>query len=539
MLSAWLLLVPGAASAQCYELWSHSSGASLKVDITTMLSVIGPINLAGGGRSFNYAFIGNYTLTTGQSTQTSTGMLGGSTILYTGSPLFTTVNFTLADPAFHSDWIVDLQGSGDLLPKGLPQTLPALAKWTLPSLGTQHDYIAIGPTGNVKEYLIDEITGCTVSGVPTISLSAPELTFSYTQGSALPAPQTITITNSGTGTLSWSAAANMSWITLSETSGTLTVSINPASLPPGGYLGIVTITAPGATNSPLPIPVEFTINSAGPPAISGATHFVPLTPCRVVDTRNPAGAFGGPAITGGTSRDFPMPNSLCGIPSTAAAYSLNVAVVPKVHLGYLTVWPAGQSQPLVATLNSLDGRIKSNAAIVPAGVNGAISVFATDTTDVILDINGYFVPGNAPAASAFYPLTPCRVADTRNADRSFRRARSHRPQHANVPDLPKALADIPPNAQAYSVNFAAIPKGPLGFLTAWPAGRPQPLVASLNALTGTITANAVIVPAGAGAGGGCVHHQRYGSGDRHQRLLCAAGAGRAVPVHRDALQGVG
>ena len=253
----------GAANAQCYELWSHNSGASLKVDITTMLSVIGPINLAGGGRSFNYAFIGNYTLTTGQSTQTSTGMLGGSTILYSGSPLFTTVNFTLADPAFHSDWIVDLQGSGDLMPKGLPQTLPDISKWTLPSLGTQHDYLAIGPTGSVKQYILDEITGCTVSGVPTISLSVPELTFSYTAGGALPAPQTITITNSGTGTLSWTAAANVSWITVAETSGALTVSINPGGLAAGGHVGAIIITAPGATNSPIAIPVELTINSAG------------------------------------------------------------------------------------------------------------------------------------------------------------------------------------------------------------------------------------------------------------------------------------
>ena len=65
-------------------------------------------------------------------------------------------------------------------------------------------------------------------------------------------------------------------------------------------------------------------------------------------------------------------------------------------------------------LNS-DGRIKANAAIVPAGTGGAISVYATDTTDFVLDINGYFVASTNPSALAFYPLTPCRVADTRNA----------------------------------------------------------------------------------------------------------------------------
>ena len=63
----------------------------------------------------------------------------------------------------------------------------------------------------------------------------------------------------------------------------------------------------------------------------------------------------------------------------------------------------------------LTGRtIKSNAAIVPAGTGGAISAFATNDTDVILDINGYFVAATNPSALAFYPLPPCRLVDTRS-----------------------------------------------------------------------------------------------------------------------------
>ena len=228
---------------------------------------------------------------------------------------------------------------------------------------------------------------------------------------------------------------------------------------------------------------------------------MPVTPCRIVDTRNSNGPLGGPAIAGGTSRDFVIPNSACGIPSTAAGYSLNVAVVPRGTLGFLTLWPSGQSQPLVATLNSIDGRVKSNAAIVPAGSpgsNGAVSVFATNTTDVVLDINGYFVPGNNASALAFYPLTPCRIADTRNSTGPLGgpslAARSTR----SFPILASSCG-LPANARAYSLNFAAVPRGPtLGFLTAWPAGQPQPLAASLNDPTGTVAANAVVVPAGAG-----------------------------------------
>src|ERR1019366_1108211 len=141
-------------------------------------------------------------------------------------------------------------------------------------------------------------------------------------------------------------------------------------------------------------------------------RFVAVTPCRVVDTRWVNGPFGGPPIPRQGSRDFAIPNGPCLIPTTAAAYSLNVSVVPHGSLGYLTVWPTGQPRPVVATLNSLDGRIKANAIIIPAGSGEAISVYATNTTDVVLDIDGYFVPTSS-ATLAFFPLTPCRVADTR------------------------------------------------------------------------------------------------------------------------------
>jgi hypothetical protein len=43
-------------------------------------------------------------------------------------------------------------------------------------------------------------------------------------------------------------------------------------------------------------------------------------------------------------------------------------------------------------MNSYNGSVVANAAIVPAGNNGAISVFVTDLSDVLLDINGYFAP---------------------------------------------------------------------------------------------------------------------------------------------------
>jgi DNA-binding beta-propeller fold protein YncE len=242
-------------------------------------------------------------------------------------------------------------------------------------------------------------------------------------------------------------------------------------------------------------PGTVSVIDATPPT---AWQFVPLTPCRVVDTRNPDGPLGGPVIAAGTSRDFPLPQGDCNIPAAATAYALNVTVVPHGPLGYLTIWPTGQSRPVASTMNSLDGRIKANAAIVAGGTSEAVSVYASSTTDVILDVNGYFVPAPNPVALAFYPLPPCRVADSRKPDGPLGGPYLQGNQQRDFPVTQAAACNIPNTALAYSLNFTVIPKPALGFLSVWPKGLPQPLVSTLNDLTGTIVANAAIVPAGTG-----------------------------------------
>ena len=164
-------------------------------------------------------------------------------------------------------------------------------------------------------------------------------------------------------------------------------------------------------------------------------------------------------------------------------------------LGFLTAWPAGQTRPVAATLNSLDGRIKSNAAIVSSGTGGAISFYASDATQIILDINGYFVPNTTPGALAFYPVTPCRLVDTRNG--TLLSGAFGAGSTRTLPIL-SSPCNVPSTAQAYSLNLVAVTSTPVGFLTAFPTGGARPVAATLNDLTGTIAANAAIVPAGTG-----------------------------------------
>jgi hypothetical protein len=214
----------------------------------------------------------------------------------------------------------------------------------------------------------------------------------------------------------------------------------------------------------------------------------------VADTRNADGPFGGPPLAGGTTRNFSIGASSCGVPPNAAAYALNLTAVPLGPLGFLSVWPAGQSLPSVSTLNSSDGRIRANAAIVPAGANGAISVFASNATHVIVDVNGYFVPASG---LAYYPVGPCRLADTRIGTGAFGGPPLDAGVTRNFPVL-AGPCGIPATAQAYTFNITAVPHGPLGFVSVWGAGGGQPGASTLNAPTGAVTSNLAIVRAGAG-----------------------------------------
>ena len=252
------------------------------------------------------------------------------------------------------------------------------------------------------------------------------------------------------------------------------------------------VTIPGS-------PVTFTCGTAG-------LQFYAVYPCRIADTRATpgfTGAFGPPSLAGPSTRTFPIPSSACGIPSNALAYSLNFTVVPPANgpQANLTTWPAGlaSGMPNVSTLN-YSNRVVANAAIVPSGTNGSINVFANYPTDVLFDINGYFAPPTSAFGWDFYPLTPCRIADTRAAS-GFAGAFGppSMPGLSTRPFDPTASpCRVPaPLLSAYSLNFTVVPpsSGPQTNLTTWSATRPSmPNVSTLN-FAGDVVANAAIVVA--------------------------------------------
>jgi hypothetical protein len=266
-----------------------------------------------------------------------------------------------------------------------------------------------------------------------------------------------------------------------------------AAIVPAGANGVVSVFVTDPADVILDINGYFDTSTGG-----SSFSFYPATPCRVADTRGATGQFGGPSMYAQQTRNFPVPLGPCAIPSTARAYSLNATVVPVGSLGYLTTWPTGQAQPLVSTLNSWTGNVVANAALVPAGTNESISVFVTDPTDVILDIDGYFAaPGSANGLS-FYPVPPCRLVDTRNPEGPLGGPEMEGPAVRTFA-LTAGACNIPAiGVAAYSLNVTVVPDGPLSYLTIWPDGSAQPYVSTLNSWAGTVVANAAIVPAGTG-----------------------------------------
>ena len=112
-------------------------------------------------------------------------------------------------------------------------------------------------------------------------------------------------------------------------------------------------------------------------------------------------------------------------------------------------------------MNSPDGRTKANAAIVQGGVGGSVSVYVRDTTNVILDIDGYFAPSTGSTLQ-FFSLAPCRVVDTRGANGSLGGPALNGGQERDFPVL-SSDCQIPSSAKAYSMNFTVVPDGgPLG-----------------------------------------------------------------------------
>ncbi len=255
----------------------------------------------------------------------------------------------------------------------------------------------------------------------------------------------------------------------------------------------------------------------------GPYYFTPITPCRLVDTRNAIGNWGGPQIqptsetdpyTGdrvfsGAASPAPCP----AIPADAKALSVIVTALNYgLQPGRFTIYPADVGgRPSTAAVNYRAGDGIANAGLVlPLSADGRFRVFSNRMADLVLDVHGFYT-SSPPAGSTtrpyppfyYYPITPCRLVDTRRPVGAW-----GGPQIPARPESESYMGDrvfvgagaspcpgIPPGAKALSAIVTALNYGAQsGRFTIYPADAgARPSTATVNYRPGDGVANGSFV----------------------------------------------
>ena len=183
--------------------------------------------------------------------------------------------------------------------------------------------------------------------------------------------------------------------------------------------------------------VSVALADTPPPSVASQASqtygtYTPLSPFRILDTRDPTLTPGGvahklgpgqPLLLQVTGRCPPPPStSGCsggspnGVPGTGvSAVVLNVTITNPTAASFLTVWPAGQPEPNASNLNFTAGMTRPNLVTVKVGSSGQVDISnSAGTVDVIADVAGYYADSTGPLGSTFVPVTPTRILDTRN-----------------------------------------------------------------------------------------------------------------------------
>ncbi len=226
-------------------------------------------------------------------------------------------------------------------------------------------------------------------------------------------------------------------------------------------------------------------------AIDAANRFTPLTPARLLDTREP------PARRVGSNQSVTVPvRGRGGVPADARAVVVNITATNVSAPTVILATPTGTSA-LASNLNVGPGYNRPNLAVVPVGDGGAITLWNMfGSVDLVVDVVGAFGPSGT---DLFDPRAPVRVLDTRAGPVPA----SWGPPAPVGPGQVLTLAlggpaGVPANATAVLLNVVATEGTAPTFVTVWPAGVPQPNASSLNALPGETGANLVSARLGTG-----------------------------------------
>jgi hypothetical protein len=319
-------------------------------------------------------------------------------------------------------------------------------------------------------------------GCPTITVSPNTATL--TAGTVGTAYTQTFMQTGGAGAITWSVSAGSLPGGLTLNPGTGVLSGTPSTANTFNF----TIRATDANQCTGQRQYTLTIN----PAPGNGLQFYPLpAPVRLLDTRAGEIACTQPSapIAGQTSLTQ-MGRGLCNIPANAVALTGNLTTVQSGG-GYLTLYPSNAPQPTVASTNYGPNEIINNVFTVGLGPDGAFKIFAFFTTEVVVDVTGYYAPPST-GGLYFHPLPkPIRLLETRAGEVG-----------CNAPGAPiqggvagtrtqqaRLTCDgvtIPAGALAIVGNATTVGPQAGGYLTLFPANAAQPLVASSNYNAGQV-----------------------------------------------------
>jgi hypothetical protein len=229
-------------------------------------------------------------------------------------------------------------------------------------------------------------------------------------------------------------------------------------------------------------PLSFTPPPPPEPELTGPTaddtRFEPVTPFRLVDSRQGKGTFrlGAGKIT-----------QLAVGGSDIIAVSANFTAVQPSGSGYITAYNCKTELPTVSTLGYRPGQNVANQAIVPLQ-NGKLCLYSFADVDIVIDVNGYYRDGGAGVG--FSPLPPARLLDTRPAE--VAPLEPMQPRSLRVAGID---GGAPSGAEGVALNVTAVNPAGQGWLRAYPCtGAGDPDISSVNYLTGDLRPNSVVVP---------------------------------------------
>ncbi len=234
------------------------------------------------------------------------------------------------------------------------------------------------------------------------------------------------------------------------------------------------LTVVGALSAALVVLPSPADAGAGPPASS---RFVAVEPCRLLDTR-PTGA----RIEAGRTERLEVAGR-CGVPTDATAAAVTITASGPRSNGFVSVWPSGGEWPGTSVVNVDAGEVYAGSTIVGLG-GGAVDLLASTTTDLLVDLTGYFVRSGPTAAGRFVAVRPTRLADTRTGVRPA----AGEPVRLALP--------VGVRATAVAVNITVDSSSGWGYVGASPAGGESTSVLNTDS-PGQTRAALAIVPASA------------------------------------------